>query len=94
MCAACPEPAHHHTRLCSFLRGPSATSGNWTRLPDEYYGLAGVLPLMADIEEEVLVNVDDSIIEAHEHVKRAAHIGHPGFREINALTATTTASRR
>ena len=53
-------------------------------------GLAARSPLAAGIEDTVLVDIDDTIIEVHDHAKAGAGYGYSGVRGLNALLATVT----
>lgn len=47
-------------------------------------------PLLAGIDDRVLVDVDDTIIEVHGYAKQGSGYGYSGVRGLNALIATIT----
>ena len=53
-------------------------------------GLAANTPVVAGIDGDVLVDIDDTIIEVHGHRKQGAGFGYSGVRGLNALLATVT----
>lgn len=53
-------------------------------------GLAANSEATAGIDEDVLVDIDDTIIEVHGHQKQGAGFGYSGVRGLNALLATVT----
>jgi hypothetical protein len=53
-------------------------------------GLADRCPLVAGIDGEVLVDIDDTIIEVHGYSKQGSGYGYSGVRGLNALLATVT----
>jgi hypothetical protein len=53
-------------------------------------GLAQQTPVMAGIEDYVMVDVDDTIIEVHGYAKQGSGFGYSGVRGLNALLATVT----
>ena len=55
--------------------------------------LGEAAPLVAGIDtERVLVDVDDSIIEVHDHGKQGSGYGYSGVRGLNSLITTLTTS--
>ena len=54
--------------------------------------LAASTPLLDGIGNDVLVDVDDTIIEVHGHAKQGAGFGYSGVRGLNALLGTVTAA--
>ncbi len=57
-------------------------------------GLASGTPLLAGVDGDVLVDVDDTIIEVHGYAKQGAGFGYSGVRGINALISTITVADR
>jgi hypothetical protein len=55
-------------------------------------GLASSSPLLADLDAQVIVDVDDTVIEVHGHAKQGAGFGYSGVRGLNALLATVSTS--
>ena len=53
-------------------------------------GLAANSEATAGIDDDVLVDIDDTIIEVHGHQKQGAGFGYSGVRGLNALLATVT----
>jgi hypothetical protein len=53
-------------------------------------GLAATTPLVAGIGDQVMVDIDDTIIEVHGYGKQGSGYGYSGVRGLNALIATAT----
>ena len=53
-------------------------------------GLAASTPLVAGIDDQVMVDIDDTIIEVHGYGKQGSGYGYSGVRGLNALLATLT----
>lgn len=53
-------------------------------------GLAAGTPLLDDVGESVMVDVDDTVVEVHGYAKQGAGFGYSGVRGLNALLATVT----
>src|SRR5450759_3042097 len=56
-------------------------------------GLAASTPLVAGIDQHVLVDIDDTIIEVHGYGKQGSGYGYSGVRGLNALIATLTTNQ-
>jgi hypothetical protein len=56
-------------------------------------GLAAATPLLAGVQGQVLVDIDDTIIEVHGYGKQGSGYGYSGVRGLNALLATVTTER-
>jgi hypothetical protein len=54
-------------------------------------GLAAMTPAVAGIDEQVIVDIDDTIIEVHGYGKQGSGYGYSGVRGLNAILATVTA---
>jgi hypothetical protein len=84
--------AYAPSTLGSFLR--SFTFGHIRQLDAVaarfLAGLAERSPLLAGIEGQVLVDIDDTIIEVHGYAKQGSGYGYSGVRGLNALLATVT----
>ena len=84
--------AYAPSTLGSFLR--SFTFGHVRQLDAVaarfLTGLADHSPLMAGIEGQVLVDIDDTIIEVHGYAKQGSGYGYSGVRGLNALLATVS----
>jgi hypothetical protein len=84
--------AYAPSTLGSFLR--SFTFGHVRQLDAVaarfLAGLADRCPLLAGIEGQVLVDIDDTIIEVHGYAKQGSGYGYSGVRGLNALLATVT----
>jgi hypothetical protein len=55
--------------------------------------LAERTPLLAGIDGNVMVDLDDTIIEVHGYAKHGSGYGYSGVRGLNALIATVTTDR-
>jgi len=53
-------------------------------------GLGSRTPVVAGIDGQVLVDIDDTIIEVYGHSKQGSGYGYSGVRGLNALLATVT----
>jgi hypothetical protein len=53
-------------------------------------GLAARTPVVAGIGEQVMVDIDDTIIEVHGYAKQGSGYGYSGVRGLNAILATLT----
>jgi hypothetical protein len=53
-------------------------------------GLARRTPVLAGIDQGVVVDVDDTIVEVHGYAKQGAGFGYSGVRGLNAIAATVT----
>jgi Transposase DDE domain group 1 len=53
-------------------------------------GLAASTPLVAGIDDQVMVDIDDTIIEVHGYGKQGSGYGYSGVRGLNAILATLT----
>src|SRR5665811_1857741 len=53
-------------------------------------GLAASTPLVAGIDDQVMVDIDDTIIEVHGYTKQGSGYGYSGVRGLNAILATVT----
>jgi len=53
-------------------------------------GLHERTPVLAGIDDRVLVDLDDTIIEVHGYAKQGSGYGYSGVRGLNALIATAT----
>jgi len=53
-------------------------------------GLAATTPLVTGIGDQVMVDIDDTIIEVHGYGKQGSGYGYSGVRGLNALIATVT----
>jgi len=53
-------------------------------------GLAARTPVVAGIGEQVMVDIDDTIIEVHGYGKQGSGYGYSGVRGLNAILATVT----
>jgi hypothetical protein len=53
-------------------------------------GLAATTPVVAGIGNQVMVDIDDTIIEVHGYGKQGSGYGYSGVRGLNALIATVT----
>jgi hypothetical protein len=56
-------------------------------------GLAARTPVLAGLDEAVLVDVDDSVVEVHGHAKQGAGFGYSGIRGLNMVLATVSTAR-
>ena len=52
--------------------------------------LGDLSPVLAGIDEQVILDIDDTIIEVHGHTKAGSGYGYSGVRGLNALLATAT----
>jgi Transposase DDE domain group 1 len=53
-------------------------------------GLAASTPVVAGIDDQVMVDIDDTIIEVHGYAKQGSGYGYSGVRGLNAILATLT----
>src|SRR5665811_2301336 len=53
-------------------------------------GLAATTPVAAGVDDQVMVDIDDTIIEVHGYGKQGSGYGYSGVRGLNALLATLT----
>ena len=56
-------------------------------------GLAATTPLVAGIDDQVMVDIDDTIIEVHGYGKQGSGYGYSGVRGLNAILATLTTNQ-
>ncbi|MFF7939795.1 IS1380 family transposase [Nocardia gamkensis] len=56
-------------------------------------GLAAHTQVLEGIDDQILVDIDDTIIEVHGHGKQGAGFGYTGTRGLNTLIATVTTTR-
>jgi hypothetical protein len=56
-------------------------------------GLAAKTPVVARIGEQVMVDIDDTIIEVHGYAKQGSGYGYSGVRGLNAILATITTNQ-
>jgi hypothetical protein len=84
--------AYAPSTLGSFLR--SFTFGHVRQLDAVsgrfLAGLAARTPVFAGIGEQVMVDIDDTIIEVHGYAKQGSGYGYSGVRGLNAILATVT----
>jgi hypothetical protein len=84
--------AYAPSTLGSFLR--SFTFGHVRQLDAVsgrfLAGLAARTPVVAGIGEQVMVDIDDTIIEVHGYAKQGSGYGYSGVRGLNAILATVT----
>src|SRR5674476_653975 len=84
--------AYAPSSLGSFLR--SFTFGHVRQLDAVsarfLSGLAATTPLVAGIDDQVMVDIDDTIIEVHGYAKQGSGYGYSGVRGLNAILATLT----
>lgn len=89
------DSAYAPSTLGSFLR--SFTFGHVRQLDAVasrfLAGLGRQAPVVAEIDEYALVDVDDTIIEVHGYAKQGAGFGCTKVRGLNALIATITTSQ-
>jgi len=52
--------------------------------------LAATTPVVAGIDDQVMVDIDDTIIEVHGYAKQGSGYGYSGVRGLNAVLATVT----
>jgi hypothetical protein len=52
--------------------------------------LAARTPVVAGIDDQVMVDIDDTIIEVHGYAKQGSGYGYSGVRGLNAVLATVT----
>ena len=52
--------------------------------------LAALTPVVAGVSDQVLLDIDDTIIEVHGYGKQGSGYGYSGVRGLNALLATVT----
>jgi hypothetical protein len=55
-------------------------------------GLGEATPVVAGINDQIMVDVDDSVFEVYGHAKQGAGYGYSGVHGLNALLATVTTS--
>jgi len=53
-------------------------------------GLAATTPVVSGIDDQVMVDIDDTIIEVHGYGKQGSGYGYSGVRGLNAVLATVT----
>src|SRR5664280_1967822 len=84
--------AYAPSTLGSFLR--SFTFGHVRQLDAVsarfLSGLAATTPVVAGIDDQVMVDIDDTIIEVHGYGKQGSGYGYSGVRGLNAILATLT----
>jgi hypothetical protein len=84
--------AYAPSTLGSFLR--SFTFGHVRQLDAVsgrfLAGLAARTPVLAGIGEQVMVDIDDTIIEVHGYGKQGSGYGYSGVRGLNAILASVT----
>lgn len=84
--------AYAPSTLGSFLR--SFTFGHIRQLDAVsarfLSGLAARTPVVAGIGEQVMVDIDDTIIGVHGYAKQGSGYGYSGVRGLNAILATVT----
>src|SRR5450756_1642839 len=84
--------AYAPSTLGSFLR--SFTFGHVRQLDAVsarfLSGLAATTPVVAGIDDQVMVDIDDTIIEVHGYAKQGSGYGYSGVRGLNAILATLT----
>ena len=84
--------AYAPSTLGSFLR--SFTFGHVRQLDAVsarfLSGLAATTPVVAGIDDQVMVDIDDTIIEVHGYGKQGSGYGYCGVRGLNAILATLT----
>jgi Transposase DDE domain group 1 len=84
--------AYAPSTLGSFLR--SFTFGHVRQLDAVsgrfLAGLAAKTPVFTGIGEQVMVDIDDTIIEVHGYAKQGSGYGYSGVRGLNAILATVT----
>ena len=56
-------------------------------------GLAARTPVVAGVDDQVMVDIDDTIIEVHGYGKQGSGYGYSGVRGLNALIATLTTNQ-
>src|SRR5664279_74628 len=82
--------AYAPSTLGSFLR--SFTFGHVRQLDAVsarfLSGLAATTPVVAGIDDQVMVDIDDTIIEVHGYGKQGSGYGYSGVRGLNAILAT------
>jgi len=82
--------AYAPSTLGSFLR--SFTFGHVRQLDAVsarfLTGLAATTPPVAGIDDQVMVDIDDTIIEVHGYAKQGSGYGYSGVRGLNAILAT------
>ena len=84
--------AYAPSTLGSFLR--SFTFGHVRQLDAVsarfLSGLAATTPVVAGIDDQVMVDIDDTIVEVHGYAKQGSGYGYSGVRGLNAILATLT----
>src|SRR5450759_4628816 len=84
--------AYAPSTLGSFLR--SFTFGHVRQLDAVsarfLSGLAATTTVVAGIDDQVMVDIDDTIIEVHGYGKQGSGYGYSGVRGLNAILATVT----
>ena len=87
--------AYAPSTLGSFLR--SFTFGHVRQLDAVsarfLSGLAATTPVVAGIDDQVMVDIDDTIIEVHGYAKQGSGYGYSGVRGLNAILATLTTNQ-
>ena len=87
--------AYAPSTLGSFLR--SFTFGHVRQLDAVsarfLSGLAATTPVVAGIDDQVMVDIDDTIIEVHGYAKQGSGYGYSGVRGLNAILATVTTNQ-
>jgi len=86
------DDAYAPSTLGSFLR--SFTFGHVRQLDAVaarfLVGLGEATPVVAGADDQIMVDVDDSVFEVHGHAKQGAGYGYSGVHGLNALLATVT----
>jgi hypothetical protein len=86
------EHAYAPSTLGSFLR--SFTFGHVRQLDAVaarfLVGLGEQTPVVAGIDDQIMVDLDDSVFEVYGHAKQGAGFGYSGVHGLNALLATVT----
>ena len=84
------DNAYAPSTLGSFLR--SFTFGHVRQLDAVaarfLVGLGEATPLVAGAEDQIVLDIDDSVFEVYGHAKQGAGIGYSGVHGLNALLAT------
>jgi hypothetical protein len=89
---ACYAPSTLGSFLCAFAFGHvRQLDAVASRL---LTGLAARTPVVAGLEGQVLVDIDDTIIEVHGHAKQGAGFGYTKVRGLNALLVTARLAKR
>ena len=87
--------AYAPSTLGSFLR--SFTFGHVRQLDAVsarfLTGLAATTPLVAGIDDQVMVDIDDTVIEVHGYGKQGSGYGYSGVHGLNAILATLTTNQ-